>query len=118
MGVENATVIYRSSSGGDMKVFVKQVTSEKVKVLFRDGKTWKAIPVSQVVAKNGPLRPCSAVAAAPDLSVAAHGRTNTMSRSRSRRNRRAVTTNIVEVVDDGGNEQVVVDSDDEGVQVL
>ena len=50
---KDAVVLYRSSSGRNMKVesksegrelqvMVKQVTSETVKILFADGKTWCA----------------------------------------------------------------------------
>eukprot|EP00434_Breviolum_minutum_P030341 symbB.v1.2.026840.t1/scaffold2588.1/size75582/3 len=53
---EDAVVLYRSSSGKEMKVMVKQVTAEKVKILFTDGKTWKGFSHSQILAKDGPLR--------------------------------------------------------------
>ncbi|CAL1154311.1 unnamed protein product [Cladocopium goreaui] len=53
---EDAVVLYRSSSGKEMKVMVKQVTPEKVKILFTDGKTWKGFSHSQILAKDGPLR--------------------------------------------------------------
>eukprot|EP00435_Cladocopium_sp_Y103_P051248 s2689_g15.t2 len=53
---EDAVVLYRSSTGKEMKVMVKQVTPEKVKILFTDGKTWKGFSHSQILAKDGPLR--------------------------------------------------------------
>ncbi|CAJ1452915.1 unnamed protein product [Effrenium voratum] len=57
---EDARVLYRSSSGREMKVVVKQITPEKVKILFSDGKTWKGFLHAQVLAKDGPLRPLGA----------------------------------------------------------
>ncbi|CAE7350518.1 unnamed protein product [Symbiodinium necroappetens] len=33
------------------KVMVKQVTPDKVKILFTDGKTWKGLSHAQVLAK-------------------------------------------------------------------
>eukprot|EP00928_Gymnodinium_smaydae_P054921 TRINITY_DN38603_c0_g1_i1.p1 TRINITY_DN38603_c0_g1~~TRINITY_DN38603_c0_g1_i1.p1 ORF type:complete len:216 (+),score=47.22 TRINITY_DN38603_c0_g1_i1:43-690(+) len=55
---ENKAVLYKSSSGSRLKVVVKEVTKDKVTIVFDDkAKSWKRFTHEQVLSKDGPLAP-------------------------------------------------------------
>merc|ERR1712039_570448 len=98
---EGANVLYKSSSGKLVKVAVKVITSDKVKILFTDGKTWKSFTHSQVLAKDGPLKPQSlddGAAAGPLQGPAARNRSRSPVASAAR---------SVEVLDEDSDDVVV-----------
>mmetsp|Transcript_12020 Transcript_12020/g.35140 ORF Transcript_12020/g.35140 Transcript_12020/m.35140 type:complete len:203 (+) Transcript_12020:2-610(+) len=112
-----ATLMYRSRSckGGRLKVTVTQVEEDKVTFVFKhDASAWKRIPCSQVLARDGPLRPLTSqeLARAESVEVQAVQLSDDGGRSRSRSPVRAASVSSA-----GEDDAVEILSADECVEL-